>query len=264
MPNGDKSTIPPAPVRVEPDVSWEHYVMWAQVREVLRTLPEYFRSSIAITGGVSAVEVFTFGSAFSPLIEAEVLRTLNETRKVWDTKGQYAGYEFVRQAEQFPDILLISASKKPVFGIELKSWYLLAKEGEPSPRFRVSAKAIAPADLFVVVPWVLSNVLTGSPIVYEPYVELAKYVAEYRNYWWQHLRETKASIEIRSPSKVKPYPSAREQINDVPVADRGGNFGRIARTGIMDDWVRSFNQLQLLGISVESWRRFFKNAVASR
>lgn len=259
MSEADRTITTPAPVRLEPDTSWEHYTVWARVREVIRTLPRYFRSSITVTGGVSALEVFTFGGAFSSVIEAEVLRTLNETRMVWDPDEQYAEYEFVRQAEQFPDVLLVSENKKPVFGIELKSWYLLAKEEEPSPRFRVSAKAIATADLFVVVPWALSNVVTGSPVVYEPFVELAKYVAEYRNYWWQHLRKTKTNVEIKSPPRVKPYPSAREQINDVPAADPGGNFGRIARTGIMNEWVQSFDQLQLLGIPVQYWRRFFKN-----
>lgn len=250
------------PERKPPDPTWEYYGLWWEVRDVIKALPSYFRSSITVVGNVSATEIFTFGSAFASLIEAEVVRTLNETRTKWDPRGKYGHYEFARQAERFPDIILLSNKQEPVFGIELKSWYLLAKEEEPSPRFCVSAAVLAPPDLFVVVPWVLSNIFTGSPVVYEPYVELARYVAEYRNYWWQHLRKRrgKESAEITPPKDAKPYPSAREQINDVPASDRGKNFGRIARTGIMDEWIKSFSSQQLLGIPVQSWRSFFKKA----
>ena len=38
-------------------------------------------------------------------------------------------------------------------GIELKGWYVLAKEKEPSFRYKVTPAVCAPADLLVVVPW---------------------------------------------------------------------------------------------------------------
>ena len=51
------------------------------------------------------------------------------------------------------------------------------KEGEPSFRFTVSPTVCNPQDLMVVVPWVLSNVLSGSPEVFVPYIKSAKYIA---------------------------------------------------------------------------------------
>jgi hypothetical protein len=48
-------------------------------------------------------------------------------------------------------------------GIELKGWYVLAKEKEPSFRYKVTLTVCAPADLLVVVPWALSNVISGRP-----------------------------------------------------------------------------------------------------
>lgn len=63
-----------------------------------------------------------------------------------------------------------------IFGIEMKSWYLLSKEGEPSLRYGVSEQVPTLQDLLVVVPWVLSNVLSGVPVVYEPYIAPARYI----------------------------------------------------------------------------------------
>ena len=111
-------------------------------------------------------------------------------------------------------------------GIELKSWYLLAKESEPSFRFTVTPRVCNIQDLLVVVPWVFSNVLSGNPIIFSPYIESARYVAEYKNYWWQHVRKANDSTEIRSPVNCGPYPDARDNISDSPSEDRGKNFGR--------------------------------------
>jgi hypothetical protein len=57
---------------------------------------------------------------------------------------------------------------------------------------------------------------------------------------------------------VAPYPEARDEISDKPVDDKGKNFGRIARLGIMDEYVTTFDQVDLLGIEVARWRQFFK------
>jgi len=84
-------------------------------------------------------------------------------------------------------------------GIELKGWYLLAKEGEPSFRFQVTPRACAIQDLVVVVPWELINVISGKPQVFAPYVENARYAAEYRNYHWQHVRTSDSDNRIKSP-----------------------------------------------------------------
>ncbi len=105
-------------------------------------------------------------------------------RPIWDPDGTYSLYVFVRQGQVFPDVLLRKRDNghDTILGIELKGWYLLAKEAEPSFRFCVTEMACAVQDLVVVVPWALSNVLSGSPTVFTPYVENARYAAAYRNY----------------------------------------------------------------------------------
>ncbi|MBC6937084.1 MAG: hypothetical protein DWB42_14770 [Chloroflexi bacterium] len=148
-----------------------------------------------------------------------------------------------------------------LLGIELKSWYLLAKEGEPSFRFTVTPLACAPQDLIVIVPWVLSNVLSGSPIVFEPYIAPARYIAEYRNYWWQNLRDASKDAAIQSPEKVSFYPAVRDEISDKALEDKGKNFGRIARLGIMDEYTRPFAHVNLLGLEAAAWREFFKKKI---
>lgn len=63
---------------------------------------------------------------------------------------------------------------------------------------------------------------------------------------------------IKPPKDVTPYPASRAKINDVPESDPANNFGCIARIGVMDEWIRSFNEMLLLGIPVKQWRDFFK------
>ncbi len=189
----------------------------------------------------------------------EVVRALNLERQVWDPKGKYSQYSFVGQPETFPDVLIQNTTKgETVLGVELKSWYLLAKEGEPSFRFTVTPDACAPQDLLVVVPWALSYVVAGSPVVFKPFVELARYMAEFRNYWWREVRKAEGNSKIESPKGVRPYPKGRDETSDKPLEDKGKNFGRIARIGVMDDYVKSFHDQDLLGIKAGAWREFFK------
>lgn len=246
------------PERNSPSKTWKHFDLWSNLQKALQELPQHFRSAVNVTG-INAVEIFTFGSVLSPTIELEVTRALQDFVRAWDSKHIYDEFDFVRQPEGFPDIILRHRTKGDIIlGIELKSWYLLAKEGEPSFRFTVSSKVCAQPDLFVVVPWVLSNVLSGTPVVFAPYLDLACYVAEYRNHWWQNVRKANGNINIASPPNVKPYPPSRGEINDSPADDKGKNFGRIARIGLIDDWVRSFDDVPLLGIRLKEWRNFFK------
>ena len=123
----------------------------------------------------------------------------------------------------------------------------------------MSPNACNNQDLIVVVPWVLSNVLSGKPIIFYPYIELAKYVAEYRNYWWQHIRYARSDTTIIHPENPAPYPNARDSMSDHPVSDSGNNFGRIARVRMMDDYVSQFNAKNLLGKDISQWRNFFKD-----
>jgi hypothetical protein len=247
------------PSRTPPREDWSHYALWRRVQESLTHISREFRSTITVSG-VRVTEIYAFSEALGVTIEQEIVRTLNDIREEWDPSEDYDSYEFVRQAQNFPDVLLRHETTGDVLmGIELKSWYLLAKEGEPSFRFKITPTACEKQDFLVVVPWALTGVIGGTPIIYKPYIELARYMAEYRNYWWQNLRKAETTTEIVSPKDAKPYPDTRDEVADEPVEDKGNNFGRIARMGLMDDYVRSFDDLDLLGIQLHSWREFFKS-----
>jgi len=255
-----EENLPPEPTRESflPAPGDDHYQLYKNVREAISSLPIYFRTETHISG-IMATDLHTLNSVLGATIEEQVVRTLNLIRNTWDSDGSYALYTFVRQAQTFPDVLLRKTSTGEILlGIELKGWYLLAKEAEPSLRFQVTSAACAQRDLIVVVPWVLGNVLSGSPILFEPFVESAKYAAEYRNYHWQYIRETQQARGIKTPNGVSPYPSKAGQILDKPQADGGGNFGRLARTGLMDTYIQKLNKVQLCGIEVVYWREFLK------
>ena len=206
-----------------------------------------------------ATDLHTLNTVLGATIEEQVVRTLNLTRNTWDPNGQYALYSFVRQAQTFPDVLLRRiAGGDILMGIELKGWYLLAKEAEPSLRFQVTEDACAVHDLIVVVPWVLANVISGSPVLFEPFVESARYAAAYRNHHWQHVRQTGLDTGIEVPEVTQPYPRKSDQILDRPRADRGGNFGRLARTGMMEEYLEKLGDVQLCGINSKYWRDFLK------
>lgn len=254
---------PSAPVPELPADSWPHIALYRRVREALMSLPLYFRTQTVIEG-ISAVDIFTLNAALGATIENQVVATLNQMRDVWDPQDEYMQYGFVRQSQTFPDVLLRrigdgdAAPAAPLLGIELKGWYLLAKEAEPSFRFAVTPAACAPQDLIVVVPWALGNILSGSPTVFAPYIESARYAAEFRNFHWEHLREAKGDAGIKLAAGVHPYPSKAHAISDAPVSDKGGNFGRFARTGIMDAYLTRARQELLAGIRAEHWLGFFK------
>lgn len=253
-----KKSKPAAPSRELPATGWKHYQLFKDVREAISCLPIYFRTETHISG-IMATDLHTLNTVLGATIEEQVVRTLNLIRNTWDPDEKYALYSFVRQAQTFPDVLLRKTSSDEILlGIELKGWYLLAKEAEPSLRFQTTAAACAKHDLIVVVPWVLGNVISGSPILFEPFIESAKYAAEYRNYHWQHIRETKQDTGIEIQKGVGPYPSKSEQILDKPHSDGGGNFGRLARTGMMDSYMQKLDHVQLCGIKTVYWRQFLK------
>ena len=206
-----------------------------------------------------ATDLHTLNTVLGATIEEQVVRTLNLTRSTWDPDGRYALYGFVRQAQTFPDVLLRRIGGEEILmGIELKGWYLLAKETEPSLRFQVTENACAVQDLIVVVPWVLDNVISGSPILFEPFVESAKFAAAHRNHHWQHVRQTGLDTGVEVPEGIEPYPRKSDQILDTPRADRGGNFGRLARTGMMDAYKQKLDGVQLCGINSTYWREFLR------
>lgn len=247
-----------APVRELPSSDWEHYPLYVDVREAIASLPVYFRTETHISG-IMATDLHTLNTVLGATIEDQVVRTLNLLRNTWDPNGKYTLFSFVRQAQTFPDVLLRKVSSGEILlGIELKGWYLLAKESEPSLRFQATASACAVQDLVVVVPWVLGNVISGSPILFEPFVESARFAADYRNYHWSHVRQTKSEKGIAKPEGVRPYPAKSDQILDRPNSDGGGNFGRLARTGMMDTYKQKLEDVHLCGIKTTYWRQFLK------
>ena len=176
-------------------------------------------------------------------------------RSEWDPEAQWTGYRFERRAQTFPDVLLARRTAGTLdiaMGIELKGWYLLSKEGVGSFRFSVTPAACSIYDLIMIVPWHLSNVTSGTPVAREPWVCSARYAAELRNYWWQHVRHTKDSRGITQPENVHPHPTKDMKISDNPEHDGGGNFGRLPRvTGLMTDFIAAATAQEALGIPIK-------------
>lgn len=248
---------PEAPASTDVDLE-----LWEAVRNTLYALPSRFTSELVITG-VLATDLHSFNTSLGASIEEQVVASLNKLRSSWDPKDRFPTYRFVRSPQRFPDVTLRDSapnSAKPILmGIELKGWYVLAKEREPSGRYKVTPRACAPQDLLAIVPWALDNVVSGKPRLFDPYVEGARWVAEYRNWWWQFLRYTDKAPGIKLSEIDAPYPTAKaDKISDVPEHDDGGNFGRIARTGIMDDYVAKLMRETLAGIPLWAWQSFLK------
>lgn len=246
---------PEQPVGPSPDS------LAGRVFAALYALPPQFESDLRISG-VRATDLFTFNASLGATIEEQVVDALNALRSAtWDQDEQYAQYQFVRQPQTFPDVVLKAAAPgvtpEIIFGLELKGWYALAKESEPSFRYRVSPAVCAPGDFLVVFPWALSQVISGSPQLFAPYVVSARYAAEYRNWHWTNVIKGGASEgEIRVSTVETNYPSKAQEISDEAASDRGGNFGRFARTGLMDEYMETLFVEDLAGIPVEAWQRF--------
>lgn len=231
------------------------------VVQALRALPMHFTSPINIEG-IEVNDLFSINTLLGGTIEAQTVMLLNSLRGIWDPEGRWKGREFRRYPESFPDVRLVGPDRDdaPLIGIELKGWYLLSKESEPSLRYKASADAVTEWDLICCVPWGLSNVLSGKPVVYDPYVEQAKFASDMRTYYWNHRRGDNPNRDcgIRHP-ETTPYPRPGTQYVDVPNQDGGGNFGRIARVnGLMADWVNESMDTPMAGIEAKYWVSFFR------
>lgn len=255
---------PAPPDEVSPSEDWEYYDLWVVVKEALQVLPSLFTSDLVISG-VRATDLHAFNTSLGASIEDQVVSGLNASREAtWDKEGKYAHLRFVRQAQTFPDVILKPAAPphvevEPVLGIELKGWYVLAKEGVPSFRYKVTPGAAAPQDLLVVFPWALSQVISGAPQLFEPFVASARYSAEYRNWWWEHKRASKGNSTITLSSHRGYYPLKSDAIADIPAED-SGNFGRIARSKLFhrDGYIDATFKSELSGIPLYAWRDFFQ------
>lgn len=232
-----------------------------RVGGALLVLPGFFEFGTRIEG-IDATDLFSLNSVLGTSIEVQAVHTLNKMRAIWDPDEKWVGYRFERQSQTFPDVRLVrrgTGEPDIAMGIELKGWYLLSKEGVPSLRFLTTPAACSPFDLIAVVPWHLSNILSGTPVAREPWVSSARHAAEFRNHWWEYVRETTDPRGISLPTDVHPYPTKDMQISDMPDYDRGGNFGRLARvTGLMTDFIASAKAQEAMGIPINDWILFLR------
>ena len=235
--------------------------LWEGTRDALFALPSSFTSRLVVQD-VLATDLHAFASALGASIEVQVVAALNAQRDLWDPNGEWALYRWERQAQRFPDVVLRTAapgkSPEPLMGIELKGWYVLAREGVPTFRFNTTAAVCAPMDLLVVVPWALDAGISGSPRIWDPYVVSARDAALYRNYHWEHIRQTANDAGIELSTVNHTYPTKAELIADVPQYDNGKNFGRYARSKAMDEYMASIFRQELAGIPLSAWLAFLK------
>lgn len=100
--------------------------------------------------------------------------------------------------------------------------------------------------------------IAGTPFLYEPYIVSAKYAAAYRNWHWLHERISSGNRSINISPAALPYPKKSVIIAHTAVYDTGGNFGRLARTRLMDPFKAALDARLLAGIPLQAWRRFLK------
>ena len=214
----------------------------------LYALPMHFTSPINVEG-IEVNDLFSINTLLGGTIEAQTVMLLNSLRSIWDPQGKWADKEFRRYPESFPDVRLVGSNKddSPLIGIELKGWYLLSKESEPSLRYKASADAVTEWDLICCVPWGLSNVLSGKPVVYEPYVEQAKFASDMRTYYWNHRRgdNSKRDCGIHHP-ETTPYPKPGTHMLMFPIKTEAATLGVSPewmvswRIGWTNPWTRSW------------------------
>lgn len=264
---------PDPPQREEPDPATKRGKLVGNVRDALAALPVHFSSQTSIEG-LEAGDLFSLNSMLGGSIEIQVVETLNRLRAVWDPDEEWDEYKFVRSSQTFPDVRLVTDNATLIaagdgigLGVELKGWYLLSREREPSFRYKVSRNACDPHDLLVVVPWHLKNVLSGEPVVYAPFVDFARYAVDCRNHYWtvdrrvKDIRKKEIRAEsyyaITSPPSVTAYPAPKDKISDMPTVDGGMNFGRVARSNVMEEYVDSLLETHVSGIQARYWVDFF-------
>lgn len=252
---------PAEPVPTKPDIEDEKLRRLVdQVSDAIRALPKYWASATNIEG-LGAFDLFSLNSVLGGTIEVQTVATLNRIREVWDPDDEWGAYGFERSSQTFPDVRLVrrtATGPEVALGIELKGWYLLSKEKEPSFRYTATPAASAPQDLIVVVPWHLSNVLSGVPVVFEPYIESSGYAARMRNYYWEVQRGRNETVTPPA-TDVHPYMPPKAKIADTVTNDTGKNFGRLARVhGLMKGYCETALETEISGIEARHWISFVK------
>lgn len=231
------------------------------VRRALTELPSYFSFDNQVSG-INATDLFQLGTMLDAGIEVEVVRTLNRLRHLWDPDGRWLPYRFERSSQAFPNVRLLRSGTRAsgiALGVELRSWFLLAKQGVPHLRYRVTPAACAPYDLVCVVPWHLSNAVAGTAQVIEPWIADATYAAQWRDHWWQFVRPSQDAPGIYHPPDARPYPTRAEAVGAVPDDDGGHDYGSLAHCKpLMDDFLARTSRHEMLGIAVRSWYLFLR------
>ena len=121
----------------------------------------------------------------------------------------------------------------------------------------------------------LTNVLSGYPEVYRPYVESAYDAAVLRDYYWTVERRMTDLAKPTPPSRaagyydivppatastVHPYPDPKSKVSDSGKNDSGKNFGRLGRSKLlMADYIEEMLHTPVSGIEARHWTAFFKN-----
>lgn len=264
VPAGGAPAAVPAPVTPGgPDATWPHRALYDNVLKALYVIPSMFTSELNITG-MLVPDLASLNTALGASIEQSVVETLNRSRQLWDPDNEYALYTWERHSQAFPDVRLVTDvpghPETILMGIELKGWFAISREGEPSFRFLTAEAACAQADLLVMYPWYLSQVISGVPRLMTPWVVEAKHAAKMRNYYWQHTRRGTGVRAINSPPTAHPYPASKDFSNDEAASDSGSNFGRVARSGMMDEYLKDVRSTKLSGLPVSAWIEFSKAA----
>lgn len=249
----------PSPIDLEKELDVDSLQLYLGVLASLRALPASFSFSHSMSG-IKAIDLFNLNMLLGAAIEDQVVKALNSTRSLWDPMGKWEDCVFVRRSQSFPDVRLVRRSfdgVETIMGIELKGWYVLSKESVPSMRYQIAPAACAPMDLVCVVPWYLDNAVSGEPRVLTPWVEQARYAAEWRDYWWEYVRGGRGAPErkrVIQPENVGPYPSKSDFAHAVPVHDAGDNFGRLPRCRpLMDSFIDETLSQEILGIPIRDW-----------
>lgn len=248
------------PQRPELDPEDPKAQLQAGVQKALLALPSRFMFRQTIEG-IDATDLHSLSTFLGASIETEMVRSLNGLTAVWDPDNRWAGYTFERSAQSFPDVRLIRRQIDQAdiaLGVELKGWWMLAKEGRPNLRYQVAPAACTEYDLVCVVPWHLDNAVSGSAVAVTPWVESARYAADWRDYWWEHVRDAKGTdASVEYPVDAHPYPEKADRVTAKPAYDGGGNYGRLPRCRpLMDDFRLSTMETRILGIEARAWVAF--------
>jgi len=243
-----------------PEATWEHLAVWERIKEALYSLPSSFKMEGHFPA-IPASDLHSANTLLGAAIEEHIPTALNQMRATWDPSGDYGKCIFKRQPQTFPDVLFrkeLIGGSETLFGIEIKSWYILAKEKEPSFRFYVNQKFCHPADLCVVYPWAFSAGVSGTPKLFRPLVVGARKAARIRNECWISRAKTEEEKAIKEPEGDGRFHTTKsDRINDSSDYDDGGNFGRLARTNI---WAAEIKQIMreehIAGIPLLGWHAF--------